>query len=1015
MFDSLKFVVANEDIGGRGYFSGSPPGIITVETVPAPRAVRVYERTTGRIIGTTFSGPDGTWQIDNLNTNLSFDLVSRDAPIWIEDEVSSEKYLGEVYEDVIVGRARPSTSPAISPLPMTVHIGVPFAKRVPVKYGTGTVTTTITGTLPSGMTTDGDVVKGEWPTGLPGSYLLSVSCEDSIGQTSTKEFFLNLVLLPLVLDVPNVVFIVDEVVNIRFSASGGEGPYGYTISSGSLPSGVTLDEDTGELIGVPEAEGPYTFALTCTDSRSATTSRTYSGKVNGNNSLVLYAPFDGNTKDYATGNNITVMGTGSTYIAGKFDQAISTNLGAAYYQIRRPELILSSDPFTIEFWCQPVNGGSGQSEGRLLQIGPTGTAGSLFITRSSNLNPLRVYVFVVGPGNTRHDIFSGDMIPMIANQVFSHIAVTRDENSVWRLFLNGKKVAEGTFSGVQYNLTSDFLSLGRDTAGAELFNGAYDELRIMRACRYKEDFEPSYTRVITPYTIGFAQGSAVTYQFELSKTVGDVEYAINGTLPPGISFDDDTGELSGTPSATGAYNFSVSLSDDMGLERKTIYGNISAAKQYWRLLFISNNGHNRATVTELQFTGARATGGTALSSGDYDATWAADKAFDGIVTGDQGWASVHDNAVQGAYIGYQFPSAVGVFAVDIFARTNTSGLLGHPRDAFIQSSNDGVRWDDEWAINNQSGWTANQKRTFYRPQVDNVSREEFTYWRLLFTEKTMLNSIFGYSIQVGELEFNGSQALGGTPFASASNENPPQNAIARAFDGVKGDDSFWNAIWDTGISLGYQFSSPRAINSVMITPRTHNDTATRWSPRGFIVQASNDGVNWFDQWIVSGIPAWVPGRTKAFMRTPLHVSQPHKYWRVNITSSNNRAAISLLEFADEIGGPTLTGSGNAIASGSWPNSGGNNYDKENAFNGSTADPAWVSDIVTSGWLGYEFLTPVAIREVRIGGRSASGQCPNTFTIEYSDDGVDWVSVASYANLVSSEWPVDDTKWFTIGV
>jgi len=55
-------------------------------------------------------------------------------------------------------------------------------------------------------------------------------------------------------------------------AAGGVEPFSYTVSNGSLPSGVSLDPATGQLSGTPTTAGTYTFRVAATDSNTATKS-----------------------------------------------------------------------------------------------------------------------------------------------------------------------------------------------------------------------------------------------------------------------------------------------------------------------------------------------------------------------------------------------------------------------------------------------------------------------------------------------------------------------------------------------------------------------------------------------------------------------------------------------------------------------------------------------------------------------------------------------------------------------
>lgn len=66
-----------------------------------------------------------------------------------------------------------------------------------------------------------------------------------------------------------------------FSASGGTGPYTFAVTTGTLPTGLTLNGGTGVLSGTPTTAGTYSFTIRATDSLSATDSRAYTVYVSG--------------------------------------------------------------------------------------------------------------------------------------------------------------------------------------------------------------------------------------------------------------------------------------------------------------------------------------------------------------------------------------------------------------------------------------------------------------------------------------------------------------------------------------------------------------------------------------------------------------------------------------------------------------------------------------------------------------------------------------------------------------
>ncbi|MEZ5359357.1 MAG: putative Ig domain-containing protein [Candidatus Zixiibacteriota bacterium] len=64
----------------------------------------------------------------------------------------------------------------------------------------------------------------------------------------------------------------DAMLNVEFSysfeAQGGIAPYSWSIVSGSLPSGITLDESAGSISGMPTVVGDYNFTLRVDDANS---------------------------------------------------------------------------------------------------------------------------------------------------------------------------------------------------------------------------------------------------------------------------------------------------------------------------------------------------------------------------------------------------------------------------------------------------------------------------------------------------------------------------------------------------------------------------------------------------------------------------------------------------------------------------------------------------------------------------------------------------------------------------
>ena len=63
--------------------------------------------------------------------------------------------------------------------------------------------------------------------------------------------------------------------NQTVSASGGTPPFTFSVSSGSLPTGLLLNSASGAITGTPTTAGTFTFTITATDANGCTGSRLY--------------------------------------------------------------------------------------------------------------------------------------------------------------------------------------------------------------------------------------------------------------------------------------------------------------------------------------------------------------------------------------------------------------------------------------------------------------------------------------------------------------------------------------------------------------------------------------------------------------------------------------------------------------------------------------------------------------------------------------------------------------------
>ncbi|MDN2695045.1 putative Ig domain-containing protein [Janthinobacterium sp. SUN073] len=333
------------------------------------------------------------------------------------------------------------------------------------------------------------------------------------------------------------------------SASNGFAPYGYAISSGTLPAGLTLNAATGLLSGTPTAGGSFNFTVRATDSSTGSGpysgARAYAMTVNAPTISIMPTVMPAITAGVAYSQNITASGGTATYSYAITAGSVPTGLSLA------PDGTLSGTPtaagpfnFTVTATDSSTNSGP-YTGSRAYSV--TVAAGAPVAGAAS-----ATVAFGSGPTAIPLNLSGGAATSVAVASAASH----------------GTATAIGT--SITYTPTAGYG--GPDTFTYTATNGIGTSTAATVTITVAG---PTIT--IAPSTVPAATvGAAYSQSVSASNGFAPYGYAISsGTLPAGLTLNAATGLLSGTPTAGGSFNFTVRATDS-----STGSGPYSGARAY---------------------------------------------------------------------------------------------------------------------------------------------------------------------------------------------------------------------------------------------------------------------------------------------------------------------------------------------------------------------------------------------------------------------------------------------------
>jgi hypothetical protein len=400
-----------------------------------------------------------------------------------------------------------------------------------------------TGSLPSGLSlaSSTGVISGK-PT-VSGTYGFVATVTDAESPKQSKSVNISLVVNPalasLAITTSNLPSAkIDSAYSSSLQAGGGSKPYTWSISKGSLPSGLSLVPSSGVIAGKPTVSGNSSFTATVTDAESPKQSKSVNISLVVNPALADLA--------------ITTSTLPSAKIASAYSSSLQASGGTKPYAWSN----VSALPAGLKLSAAGVLSGTPTTSGNFSVGVAVKDAGSPAQTASATLK------IAVGAGSSPLTITTATLTNAILGQAYGATLKATGGTAPYKWSISSGLLP----SGLSLTALTGIISGTPAATGSASFMATVSDASSpvqTQSAKISVAVAPTALAISSSALAGGTVGTAYSSSMAVSGGTPAYTWKIgSGTLPAGLTLAATTGVISGNPTAAGTSNFTLSVSDN---------------------------------------------------------------------------------------------------------------------------------------------------------------------------------------------------------------------------------------------------------------------------------------------------------------------------------------------------------------------------------------------------------------------------------------------------------------------